>query len=165
MRDQKSQGTSQILAPSPGVDNLENGHKFVRHLYLADRETDGAVHWKSTCPKLRRAFQKEDGRTFSDSDWLDYIYKRSNQTRFHCCKNSNNVLLYVRASQGHSGVELIAFELMNHVVIPLRWKEFLYQRGSSFTVNSILQTRLIASGKTHERRATVSILHSLGPFF
>ena len=138
--------------------------KVVRHLNLADRETNGAVHWKSMCPKLRRAFQKEDGHTFSDSDWFTFIHIRSYQTRFLFCKNSNNVLLHVRANQGHSGVELIAFELTNHVVIPLRWKEFLCQRGSSFTANSILQTGLIASGKTHVRRATDSIIHSLGRF-
>ena len=40
-------------------------------LDLEDRETDGAVHWKSMGPKLRYAFQKEGGYTLSDSQWLE----------------------------------------------------------------------------------------------
>ena len=41
--------------------------KLVRHLDVADRGTDGAVHWKLMGPKLRHAFQK-GGHTFSDFD-------------------------------------------------------------------------------------------------
>ena len=39
--------------------------KLVRHLHISDRETDGAIHWKSMGPKQRHAFQKEDGHTLS----------------------------------------------------------------------------------------------------
>ena len=46
--------------------------KLVRHLDQKDREIDGAVHWKSMGPKRREAFQKEGGRTFSDSEWFNY---------------------------------------------------------------------------------------------
>ena len=37
--------------------------ELLRHLDLADRETDGPVHWKSMGPTLRHAFQKERGHT------------------------------------------------------------------------------------------------------
>ena len=74
--------------------------KLVRHLDLADRESDGAVHWTSMGPQLRPAFQQESGYTFSDSQWLD---ERSNKTLFQFSKNSNDVLLYIRAIQGHTG--------------------------------------------------------------
>ena len=50
--------------------------RSVRHLDLKDRETDGAVYWKSKGPKLRQAFQKEGRRTFSDSDGLDSFWKQ-----------------------------------------------------------------------------------------
>ena len=53
--------------------------------------------------------------------------KEANKTRFQYCKNPN-VVLYVRTIQGHAGGEMIALELMGHVV-PVRWKEFLYHRG------------------------------------
>ena len=85
---------------------------LVRHLDLTDRESDGAVHWKSMCPKRRRAFPNDGAQSFSDSDWLDDIYTGSNRTRFQYCKNSNDVLLYLRAqSRAHTGGELIAPEL------------------------------------------------------
>ena len=56
------------------------------------RETDATVHWKSSGPKLRKAFQKVGRHKFSDSDWVQHIYKRSNKTRFQYCKNSKNII-------------------------------------------------------------------------
>ena len=53
---------------------------------------------KSIGPKLRNALERGDGNTFSDSDWLVYIYIGSNKTRFQYCKNSQDVLLYTRAN-------------------------------------------------------------------
>ena len=35
------------------------GMKLFGHLDFADGDTDGAVHWKSKGPKLRRALQNE----------------------------------------------------------------------------------------------------------
>ena len=115
---------------------------LVRHRDLADRETDGAVHWSSLCLKLRRAFQSEGAQTFSDSQWLD-------------------VLLYLRSIQGHSGGELITWtdescrQSTQMERIPVSY-------GSSFNVNSILRAGLIASGKgTEEVRQTVFFTQTL----
>ena len=138
---------------------------LVRHRDLVDREIDGAVHWSSLCSKLRRDFESDGAWTFSDSQWLDCRHRGSSRPRFQCCTNSNNNLLHVRAIQGHSGAVLIALELMNHVAIPLRWKEFQFHVGNSFTVNSILQAALIAGGKgTQEGRQTVffTLLYPFG---
>ena len=61
-----------------------------------------------------------------------------------------------RAIQGYAGGDVIRPELMGHVTIPLKWKESLYQMGSSFNINSILQAGLISGGKgTKEGRQTV----------
>ena len=113
----------------------------------------------------RRDFKRERARTFSDAQWLGHTHRGSNKPRFQYCLDSNNNLLYVRATQGHSGGELIAPELLNQVPIPPRWKELLYHVhvGSSFTVNSILQAGLIAGRKDTKRRATNGLLHTLGP--
>ena len=84
-----------------------------------ERETaDGAVHWNSMGPKLRKASEKAGGHKLSDPDWLQKIYKGSNKTRFRYCKNSRDVLVYIRAIQGHTGGNVIAPELMGHVAIP-----------------------------------------------
>ena len=93
-----------------------------------ERETDGAVHWNSMRPKLRKAFQKAGGQKFSDSDWLQYMYKESDQTMFQYRMSYRGVLLYIRAIQGHSGGNVIALELVGHVAIPYNWKEFLFHR-------------------------------------
>ena len=79
------------------------GMRWARHYDQHERETDGAVHWKSMGPKLRTAFLKAGEQKFSDSDWLQYINKGCNNTRYQCCKNSRDVLLYIRAIQGHTG--------------------------------------------------------------
>ena len=130
--------------------------RLVRLYSQNERETDGAVHWKSMGPKLRQAFHKVGGHKFSDSDGFQHIYKGSNTTRFQYCKNSQYVLLYIRPIQGNTGGNVIAPELMGHVAIPTRWKEFLFHRGCSFDVTSILRSGLIAGGmESKEGRQTV----------
>ena len=128
---------------------------LVRHRDLADRETVGAVQWVSLCSKLRHAFQSEGAQTCSDSHGQDYIQKGTNKTRFQHCTNSNNSPLYVRAIQVHSGGELIAPDLMNHVAMPLRCEEFLYHSENSCTVNSFLQGLIEGAKDTEEGRQTV----------
>ena len=63
------------------------------------------------------------------------------------------------------GRDLTDPELFNHVAIPLRWEEYLYHVGSSFTMHSITQARPIAGEKdTKEGRQTVffTVLHPRG---
>ena len=79
-------------------------------------------------------------------DWVMSTEEAANLA-FKKNVNSNNNLVCVRAIQCHSGGELTARELLNHVAMPFRWKEVLFHVGSSFTVNSILQAGLIAGGK------------------
>ena len=134
-----------------------------RHRDLADRETDGAVHWNSLCPKLRRAFQSEGAQTFSDSVGFDHVCKGSN-------KNPVSILpelprrSIVSSRYSRAGGELIAPELMNHVAIPLRWKDFLYHVGSSFNVNSILQAGVIVGGKDTKQGRQTLFFTPLAPF-
>ena len=137
----------------PAYEKVQRTHFGIQHLVKParhrdqeERKTDGAVHWKSMGPKLRHAFLKEGGYTFSDSDWLDWIYRGSNKTRFQYCKHSHGVLLCIRAIQGHTGGYVIALELMGLVAIPLRWNYFLCHRGCSFDVKSILQAGLVSGG-------------------
>ena len=113
--------------------------RLVRRYDQDERETDGAVHWNSMSPKLRKAFQKAGGQKLSDSDWLQYAHEGSNKTRFQHRENFKNVLLYIRAIQGHSGGNLMAPQLMGHIDVPYKWKECLFHRGCSYDVQSILR--------------------------
>ena len=73
---------------------------------------------------------------------MNFFWKGCNKIRF-------------RAIQGHTGGDVIAPELMGHVAIPLRWKEFLFHRGCSVNVK-ILEAGLIACGEeSKEGRQTV----------
>ena len=63
-------------------------------------------------------FGKEGGDTFSDTDWVNQMWKGNNKTRFQYCKNSCAAPLHIRAIQGHTGGDMIAPELMGHVAIP-----------------------------------------------
>ena len=85
------------------------GHRF------ADREADGAVHWSSLCPKLRREFKKKAdipsliliGLSVSGKGAIIFDFSIQEQRP-----------LVIRVIQGHTGEELVAPELMNHVAIP-----------------------------------------------
>ena len=51
---------------------------------------------------------------------------------------------------------MIAPELMGHVAIPFKWKEFRFRRGCSYDVQSILRSGLIAAGReSKEGRQTI----------
>ena len=125
--------------------------RLVRRYGQHEGETDGAVHWVR-------------GQTFSDSDWLQYTYEGSNKTRFQYCKNSENVLLYIRAIQGHTGGNLTAPELMGHVAIPHKLKEFRFHRGCSHDVQSILRSGLIVGGRESKERRQTIFFTPLNPF-
>ena len=71
--------------------------RLVRRYDQDERQTNGAVHWNSLVTKLRKAFQKSEGRKFSDTHWLQHIYEGSNKMRFQYCMNSKKSLFHIRA--------------------------------------------------------------------
>ena len=116
------------------ISNL--GAKLVRHHDQEERETGGVVQWKSIGPKLRDVFQ----RTHSLIQLASSMFQKgAKNNRFQHCKISHDVLLKIRAIPGHTGANAIALELMGHVAIPSRWKEFPFHRGCSFDVTSITE--------------------------
>ena len=65
-----------------------------------------------------------------------------------------------RALQGHTGGEMIEPEMMGHVCIPLNWKQFVFRRGCSIDLKSIVAAGLIAGRREGREKQTHSILHS-----
>ena len=99
---------------------------------------------------------------FSESEWIDQINNGSTKVRFDYCETCQKSLAYIRSIQGHSGKETISPELMGHVLLPQRWKEFIFHEGCSFHVKSILEHGLIAGGKqSRDGRQTVFSHHSI----
>ena len=86
----------------------------------------------------------KEHENFPKKDWLKHVHERSDETRFEYCESSRNSLVFVRAIQGHTGVQMMAPGLMGHVAIPYGWKEFVFHRGWSFNLSSILEIGLIA---------------------
>ena len=84
--------------------------------------------------------------------------------RFQCCMKFKHFLLYFRAIQGHNGWNMKEPELMGHVAVPYKWKEFLFHRGCSFHVTSILKTRLIAGGRESKQGRQAIFFTPLNPF-
>ena len=103
--------------------------KLVRHENSRERETDGAIHWKFKSPKLRFKFRSDGGSNFTDRDWINFIWKGSNRTKFQYCQNSCNKLLYIRTIQGHTRRRNDSTRDAGHVLILPNWKEFVFHRG------------------------------------
>ena len=62
------------------------------------------------------------------------------------------------------GTYLIAPELMGHVDIPYKWQEFLFHRGCSHDVTSILKSGLMAGGRECKQGTRTIFFTPLNPF-
>ena len=55
------------------------------------RQTDGAVHWDTIKPVLEKRFRNHGAESFSETQWIEHIYKGSNKVRFEYCDFSENI--------------------------------------------------------------------------
>ena len=111
-------------------------------------------------PKLRKAFQKAEGQNFSDSDWLSIFAKEATKRGSSIARIQKFLLVYSCPFKGHIGGNLIAPELMGHVAIPYKWKKFLFHRGCSLHVTSILRSGLIGGGREGKEGRQTIFLHT-----
>ena len=96
--------------------------RLVRQKDPQESEADGTCHWNS----VQHALMKDEGKKFSDDGWVDHIWKGSSKNAISSLQNSSDDLLFFRAIQGRNGGEVIASELVGHVVFPVNWKEFIF---------------------------------------
>ena len=123
---------------------------MIRHHDQDERETDGAMHWNVILPVLKGRFRSQLEKECTDEDWLHCVYLGSIKIRFEICKDEHGELRYLRAIQGHSGGVIISPRLMNYVMIPYRWKRFIYHVGRARDQYSIAESGLVAGGKERE---------------
>ena len=127
----------------------------VRHHDQDERETD-AMHWDVILPVMKGRFKNQLEKEFTDVDWLHCLYLGSIKTRFEICKDEHGELRYIRAIQGRSGGVIISPRLMNYVMIPYKWKRFIYHVGRARDQYSIAEIGLVAGGKERkEGRQTI----------
>ena len=121
-----------------------------------ERETVGAMYWDVILPVFRGRFRNQLEKEFTDEDWLHSFYLGSIKTRFEICKDENGESRYIRAIQGHSGGVIISPRLMNYLMIPYKWKRFIYRVGRARDQYSIAEIGLVAGGKERkEGRPTI----------
>ena len=121
--------------------------RMVRHYDQDERQSDAALHWDTMSPVLLEAFAKHGARDFSEKHWLRLFHEGSSKTRFEYCEDSKNSLAYFRTIQGHPGGLSIHPELKVYIRIPHCWNEYIFHRGCSFSIQSILENGLIPGGK------------------
>ena len=124
-----------------------------------ERETNGAMHGNRVIPVLKGRFRSQLEKEFADKDWLHCLFLGSIKTRFEICKDEKGELRYIRAIQGHSGGVIISPRLM----IPCRWKRFIYHVGRARDQYSIAEIGLVAGGKEREE-GRHAIFFTLDPF-
>ena len=107
-------------------------------LQFLDARNAKGIHLRLASPSVSRIWvgtmikmnEKQKERCIGMfEDWLHCLYLGSFKTRFEFCKDENGELRYIRAIQGHSGGMIISPRLMNYVMIPYRWKQFIHHVG------------------------------------
>ena len=119
-----------------------------------------ALHWDTIRLVPQKALAKQGPRDFSDKHWRRLVHQGSSKTRFECCEDSKNSLAYFRAIQVHSGGITIDPELMGHLLIPYKLKEYIFHRGCSFSIQSILEKDSFQV----ERKGREAFFTPLNPF-
>ena len=80
------------------------------------------------------------------------------------CVDHKNSLCYLRAIQGHSGGIPMMPELMGYTSAPHNWKEYIFHRGCSWSVQYILWSGLILGEKESDKARQAAFFTSLNPF-
>ena len=128
--------------------------QMLRH-HGSHREDDGAIKWNTLLTRLCRDFEKENAGRWSNKEWLHLLQRGSDKKRFQQCLKSDCLIIYMRAIQRHSGGTKVDPTLLDNVLIPYNWSEYLYHVGCSHDAHSILQSGLIAGRNDSKRRQTV----------
>ena len=126
-----------------------------RHGTLA-REKDGAVEFRRLKAEFTSSFSQSPH--WSVQLWLKYLETGGgHKKRFQFFTDSlGQEILHLRAIQGHSGENSVDPFLLDTVLIPDYFFEFIHHVGSVFNLHSVIQSGLIVGGATHRRdRQTV----------
>ena len=128
---------------------------LLRHGELP-REEDGAIEFWRLKEDLRNEF--ENSQHWSDEMWKSKTaggggYKKRFQ---YCTDPSGQEILHLRAFQGRSGRNAIDPSLLDNVLIPNDFFEYIYHIGCAISLHSITNSGFIAGGQNLSReRQTV----------
>ena len=137
--------------------------EVVRHNDQDERETDGAVHWNRWFKNCGEHFRSPEGENSRTQIGINTFMKEATRRGSSIAWIPEISYLYIRVIHGRTG-NMIALELMGHVAIPYKWKEFLFHRGCSFDVTSIRRSGLLAGGRESKEGRQTIIFTPLNPF-
>ena len=126
---------------------------LLRHGSL-HRENDGAVQFWRIKENLQKHY-------LHCHHWSDDKWKKSmaggggNILKKQYCTDSSGTILYLRALQGHSGRNPIDPSLLDNVLIPNDFFEYIYHIGCAINLHSIMNSGLIREDKNLSKRQTV----------
>ena len=83
---------------------------------------------------------------------------------FEICKDENGEFRYIRAIQGHSSGIIISPRLMTYVMIPCKWKQFIYHVGRARNQYSMAEAGLVAKRKERKEGRQTIFFTPLDPF-
>ena len=128
----------------------------VRHYDQDERHSYGSMHWDTIMSVLLKAFAKHGARQFSEKYWLYLVHEGSSKARNEYCEDSTKSLAYFQATRP---------ELMGYVRIPYHWKKYVYHRGCSVSLQSILENGLIQGGHGGDKDDRLTVFFTpLNPF-
>ena len=81
--------------------------------------------------------------------------RRRKQEKFQYCTDSFGTIVYLRALQGHSGLNLIDPSLQDNVVIQSNFFQYIYHVGCAINLQAIISSGLIPGGQSLSNRQTV----------
>ena len=55
--------------------------------------------WDAIKSELEKGFKDQGAEKFSESQWLEHVYKGSNKVRFEYCETSQKALTYIRQEE------------------------------------------------------------------
>ena len=114
--------------------------RLLRHGPSVLREGNGAVEFRMLAPMFRSEFTSS--QYWSIRTWLNHLQKGGGpKKRFRYCVDpcSADTILYLRASQGHSGGKRMNPTLQDNVLFPSDFAEQIYHVGSSHDTHWIIQ--------------------------
>ena len=138
-----STSTNSLLTSNHVQGNLLREHKRK----FASLPDDIQVIQTCTDAEFCRPEPTVDISNWTTHKWIEQLMRGSKEQRFQYCLDAARNLLYLRATQGHSGIPKTDPSWQDHVVIPNGFTEFIFHVGSSHDLHSTIQSGLIAEGK------------------
>ena len=135
---------------------------FGRHGELLRKE-DGAIEFWRLKDDLQDKF--ECSQFSSDDVWKSKLAGGGGNKKrvLYCTDSSGQDILYLRVLQGHSGRNPIDPSLLDNVLIPNNFFEYIYHLGCAVNLHSITNSGLIPGGQNSGRDSQTVFFTAVNP--